>query len=114
MWYVNNHFVTTLGGLSIILHIKNDLNFGCFSILFCHGVEKKSFYYPFQRAGGTPTVPWVMAYQPSMAFYKIYHSSVLLLPPILGALTRFFLDQSLNGILHTKLDLNYQKKSREK
>ena len=23
---------------------------------------KKSFYYPFQRAGGTPTVPWVMAY----------------------------------------------------
>ena len=25
-----------------------------------------------------------------------------------------FLDQSLNGILHTKLDLNYQKKSREK
>ena len=58
---------------------------------------KKSFYYPFQRAGGTPTVPWGVAYQPSMAFYKIYHSSVL----------------SLDGILLTKLDLNYQKKSRE-
>ena len=47
---------------------------------------KKSFYYPFQRAGGTPTVPWVMAYPCSMGFYKIYRSSVLLLQPYWNAL----------------------------
>ena len=54
---------------------------------------KISFYYPFQRAGGTPTVPWVMAYPRPMGFYKIYRSSVLLLQPYWNALlTQHILD----------------------
>ena len=34
---------STFGGLSTILHTKEDLNFRRFSILLCHGVEKNRF-----------------------------------------------------------------------
>ena len=36
-------------------------------------------FNPFQWAGGTPTVPWIMAYPRSKGIYKIYRSSVSVL-----------------------------------
>ena len=40
--------------------------------------QKKPYYYSSQRVGGTPTVPWVMAYRPSMGFHKICHLAMMI------------------------------------
>ena len=74
-WCITN-FVTHLG---CYFHRTGALTkFDVFWTFYVFEV-KKIVYYSLQWAGGTPTVPWAILYQPSMVCHKYSRSEMHLL-----------------------------------
>ena len=76
-------------GFKYHLICKIRLKLSTFSDFILSWSWKKSFYYPFQRAGGTPTVPWVMAYTLLNGVLQILSLIWAVTSTVLGALTKF-------------------------